>query len=239
MRGPGRILIPLLAVLVIVVLAGCGSGEETTSDSGSTDASTTSTSPVAGGGNSTSAKTAERRAKLPKGWKTATNKAGGFTIGLPPGWSSRPTKGGQGSIVVAPDDLITLTVTADRTSGALALPLEEFATRTAEALGSDVVDEADRFEDLFVTEAAPFKIGHGYEAAAVRASGTSPRTGAKELIFVVVVRRPEDAAYVVISRENAKHSKLASRDDVKEIIRSLRGQLRSGRSIGVDIVDGG
>ncbi len=65
----------------------------------------------------------------------------------------------------------------------------------------------------------------GYEAAAVRASGRSARTGLEELIFVVVVRRPGDAAYVVVSRENAEHpSKLSSRDDEKTIIRSLRGR---------------
>ena len=101
---------------------------------------------------------------------------------------------------------------------------DEFATRTAEALGSDVVGD-DRFDDLFVTKAAPFKVGHGYEATAVRATGRSARTGVKEMIFVVVVRRPGLASYVVISRENAeKKSKVASRDDVKEIIRSLRGR---------------
>ena len=32
-----------------------------------------------------------------------------------------------------------MTVTADRTRGALELPLDEFATRTAEAFGTEVV----------------------------------------------------------------------------------------------------
>ena len=221
MRGPGRILIPLLAALLIAGLAGCGSGGDSTSGEGSAK---TSSGAGKDGSEEPAPETVDKPAKLPDGWTTSVNKNGGFSIGLPPGWSSRATEGGQGSIVTAPDDLITLTITADRTSGALALPLDEFATRTAEALGSDVVGD-DRFDDLFVTKSAPFKLGHGYEAAAVRASGRSARTGVKEMIFVVVVRRPDQAAYVVISRENAQQqSKVASRDDVKEIIRSLRGR---------------
>ena len=222
MRDRVRILIALLAVLAIAALAGCGSDEESTGATGG--GGTAAQGESTGADEGSSATGSDDPAQLPKGWKTSVNKAAGFSIGLPPGWRSTPTEGGQGSIVVSPDDLITLTITADRTSGALALPLEEFASPTAEALGSDVVGK-DRFEDLVVSKAAPFNIGHGYEAAGVRATGTSARTGVKELIFVVVVRRPDDAAYVVISRENAKRqSQVATRDDVKSIIRSLRGR---------------
>ncbi len=208
-----RILVTLLAALVAAAIAGCGSG---------------------GGGSSTKVpghaskpdqpETVDSPAKLPDGWKTVVNKQAGFSIGLPPGWSVKPTEGAQGSVLSSPDELIAMTITADRTSGALELPLEDFATRTAQALGSDVVGD-DRFNNLFVTKPAPFRMPDGYEAAAVRASGRAARTGLDELIFVVVVRRPGDAAYVVVSRENAEHpSKLSSRDDDKAIIRSIRGR---------------
>ncbi len=215
MRGTSTsILVTLLAALVAAAIAGCGSGS---------DASSSTTVPGHASGPD-QPETVDSPAKLPDGWKTVVNKQAGFSIGLPPGWSERPTEGAQGSVLSSADELITMTITADRTSGALELPLEDFATRTAQALGSDVVG-ADRFKNLFVTKPAEFRMPDGYEAAAVRASGRSARTGLEELIFVVVVRRPGDAAYVVVSRENAEHpSKLSSRDDEKRIIRSLRGR---------------
>ena len=89
-------------------------------------------------------------------------------------------------------------------------------------VNEDVVGR-DRFKDLFVTRAAPFK--GEYEGSAVRASGKSTRTGTKELIFVVALRDPGEASFIVVSRENAEQqSDLASRDDVKQIVRSLRAE---------------
>jgi hypothetical protein len=214
--GRRRILIPLLAGLLVLGLGACGEKDETTT-AGSTETTTTGKT-----GGETTGKPADEPAKLPDDWERVVNKEAGFSFGIPPGWSERTTPGGQGSIATSPDELVALTITADRTQGALELPLDEFATRTAEALGSDVVGR-DRFKDLFVTKAASFK--GEYEASAVRASGKSVRTGVKELIFVVVLRQPDEASFVVVSRENAEEeSDLATRDDVKGIIRSLRGQ---------------
>ena len=212
MRGPGRILIPLLAALLLAGPVGCGSDEEEPASTTSTSTDTSSTI-SSGEAPEDPAETADEPAKLPNGWTEEENQTAGFTYGLPPGWSERPTEGGQGSVLTSPDELIVMTITADRTTGALELPLDEFATRTAEALGSDVVGD-NRFEDLFVTKSAPFKVDEGYEAEAVRASGKSSKTGVEELIFVAVVRRPDVASYVVISRENAEE-KSSSRDDVK------------------------
>ncbi len=217
-RGREWILIPLLAILLALGLAACGEKDETTT-AGSTDTGTTTT----GTGEETNGAEppAVKPAEIPDDWERVVNEEAGFSFGMPPGWTERSTPGGQGSIVTSPDELVAVTITADRTEGALGLPLDEFATRTAEALGSDVVGR-DRFKDLFVTRAVPFK--GDYEAAAVRASGKSVRTGTEELIFVVVLRSP-DAAFVVVSRENAEQpSDEATRDDVKAIIRSLRSE---------------
>lgn len=214
MHGRRSILIPLLAVLLAAGLSACGEQDETTT-AGSSQTSTSAE------GDGTTGGDAVRPAKLPDDWERVTNEQAGFSFGIPPGWRERTTPGGQGSIATSPDELIAVTITADRTQGALELPLDEFATRTAEALGSAVVGR-DRFKDLFVTTAAPFEAD--YEASAVRASGKSARTGVEELIFVVVLRQPGEASYVVVSRENAEQtSDAASRDDVKGIIRSLRG----------------
>lgn len=165
--------------------------------------------------------TVDDPAELPKGWTEQVNAEAGFTIGVPPGWEAEPTAGGQGSIFRSPDGLIVMTVTADRTQGALQLPLDEFATRTAETFGSEVVGR-QQFKDLKITRPAPFE--DVYEAEAVRAIGRSKKTGTLERLFVVVVRREDQAAYVFVSRENAEQQPTADRDDVKAIIRSLRGR---------------
>lgn len=212
-RGRRRILIPLLAVLLAAGLVACGEGDEST---------TTGDGAGKGDGSASESAPAPDPAGLPDDWEQVTNTEGGFSFGIPPGWTERPTPGGLGSVATSPDELVAVTITSDRTRGALELPLDEFATRTAEALGSDVVGK-DQFEDLFVTRAVPFKAP--YEASAVRASGKSSRTGVEELILVVVLREPETASYVVVSRENAEEkSEISSRDDVKAIIRSLRGE---------------
>lgn len=222
--GPRHRLLALAALLAAsaAFAFGCGSKDEPATTAGSTATATDGGTTTAAGDGETPEETLDPPAKIPDDWQRVINRQAGFSVGIPPGWSESGTPGGQGSVITSPDELITLTITADRTRGALELPLDEFATRTAEALGSDVVGK-DRFKDLFVTAAAPFKAG--YEASAVRASGKSARTGVEELILVVVARRPDLAAYVIVSRENAEEkSDVASRDDVKGIIRSLRGR---------------
>ena len=219
-RKPRLLALVALLAAVAALAGGCGSKEEPSTTPGSTQTDTTKSPTTDEDG--PAEETIDPPAKIPDDWQRITNRQAGFSVGIPPGWSESGTPGGQGSVITSPDELITLTVTADRTRGALELPLDEFATRTAEALGSDVVGK-DRFRDLFVTAAAPFKAG--YEASAVRASGRSARTDVEELILVVVARREDIASYVIVSRENAeKKSDVASRDDVKEIIRSLRGR---------------
>lgn len=212
-------LLPVLLIAALVVAAAIGLGNCAGDDEEATDT-------VGGQTSSTSTTTTEPTAtpvsppKLPKGWREKTNAEGGFTIGLPPDWSISMTEEGPGSVFTSPDELLTMTVTADRTQGALQLPLDEFALRTAKALGSEVVGE-QRIEDLKVGKAAPFT--DAYEAVGVRAVGRSMETGVLERILVVVARDEGQAAFVFVARENAeKESQVTDRDTLKRLIRSLR-----------------
>lgn len=205
----------LVAAVAALALTACSDDEGESTNGGEEGAAATTEN----GGATT--ETADPPAELPDGWDEEVNEQAGFTIGIPPGWEVEPTESGQGSVITSPDQLIVMTVTADRTAGALELPLDEFATRTAEAFDSEVVGE-QRFKNLKVTRAVPFK--DTYDAVAVRAIGRSRDSGVRERLFVVVLRR-EGAAYAVVSRENAEtEAGAASRDDVKQIIRSLRGR---------------
>lgn len=202
----------MLAALLALLPLACGEKDEPDETTGAQTGTTTSIDID---------ETVDDPAELPSGWQQETNAAAGFTVGVPPSWKVAPTRGGQGSVFTSPDGLIVMTVTADRTRGALQLPLEEFATRTAEAFGTEVVGR-QRFEDLKVTQPAPFE--DFYDAVAVRAIGRSKASGQQERLFVVVVRREGQAAYVFVSRENAEQESPLSRDEVKGIIRSLRGR---------------
>lgn len=207
---------PVATLLAIGTLAfaGCGGdGEEETTPSATT--STTDTIEV-------SQSPKDPKAELPEGWETATNRSAGFTIGVPPGWSSRPAADGQGTLLTSPDELVTISVIADRTDGALSLPLDEFAARTAAALGGEVAGDS-QFSDLVVGNPAPFN--HTYEASAVRATGTPADTGTEESVLVVAIRRQESASFVAVVRQNAEQeSSAADKDTVKRVIRSLRAR---------------
>lgn len=159
---------------------------------------------------------------LPGDWRREINEGAGFAIGLPPGWSARPSPAGQGSVLTSPDRLVVLSISADRTSGALGLPLGQFARRTAEALGTEVAG-AQRFRRLSVGRPAPF--AHRYDAVAVRALGTPGGSEVRERLLVAVIRREGHAVYVAIVRANASQpSQYADRATVKQVLRSLRGR---------------
>lgn len=216
-----RLLIPALLAAAALALGACGSGDDdSTVDVGGTTAPAETTGTEA---EPVVVETVDEPAPLPKGWKELINAEAGFSIGVPPGWKERPTEGGQGTILSSPDGTTVLTVTADRTSGALQLPLDEFAERTAEALGSDIVG-SERFKNLTVYGTAPFR--HTYEAVGTRAQGTPRKSGVNEKVLVVVLRREDFATYVVVDRETDRGDADSSprRDTVKRIIRSIRGR---------------
>lgn len=159
---------------------------------------------------------------LPGDWGREINEAAGFAIGLPPGWSVRPSPAGQGSVLTSPDRLVVISISADRTSGALRLPLGQFARRTAEALGTEVAGPR-RFRRLSLGRPAPF--AHRYDAVAVRAFGTPGGSEVRERLLVAVIRREGYAVYVAIVRANASEpSQYADRATVKQVLRSLRGR---------------
>lgn len=160
--------------------------------------------------------------ELPSGWGEEVNRSAGFAVGVPPGWEVRGTEEGQGTVLSSPDDLLTVSVTADRTRGALELPLDDFAVRTARALGSEVLG-ADRFRDLTVGRPAPFD--HAYDAVGVRAQGVSGATGVVEKVLVVAIRREDVATFIAVVRENRdKSSEFGDRETIKRLLRSVRGR---------------
>ena len=208
----------LLAIAVALTAAGCGEKDEP-DDPGAPAPPPVAEAPGGDDGEEP-AETVDALPPLPRGWTPEINFEGGFEIGLPPGWSA--DNDGVRSVYSSPDDLIAVTVSADRTPGALALPIDEFALRTSEALGGET-QGPQRYEDLVVGQAVPFE--HEYDASAVRSKGVPAGSGVPEKALVAVIKRDDHAVYVVIVRENATtSSRFADRDTIKAMIRSLRGR---------------
>lgn len=217
MRASRAQIALLLAVGALLGPAACGDDEEPNRRGGGPAAKT-----ITDDAGELAPEDVDALPDLPGDWGKEINEAVGFSIGLPPGWTARPAPQGQGSVLSSPDSLALISITADRTSGALELPLRDFAYRTAEALGTPVAG-AGRFRGLEIGRPAGFR--HRYRAAAVRATGL-PRNGkVRERVLVAVIRREPYAAYVVIVRANAEQpSPYADRSTVEQVLRSLRGR---------------
>jgi hypothetical protein len=120
---------------------------------------------------------------------------------VPPGWEHDRLSGDLGTVFTSPDGLVTVSVTADRTSGALELPLDEYARRTAAALGAADAG-GTRFEHLEIERPKDFDAS--YPAVAVAARGTPADSKTPEDVLVVAIRRPRLASFVAVVRANGR-----------------------------------
>jgi hypothetical protein len=150
--------------------------------------------------------------KLPRDWKREVNRRAGFAIGVPPGWSARDRR--RSSLFRSPDLLVAVSVSADRSQEGLAVPLEEFANRVADALRG--------FKRLRTGRPRPFRAR--YEAVAVPGSGQSAKGGVPQNLLVVVERDEGVATYTALVARNAKPGARSHRDEVSRMVRSLRSR---------------
>jgi hypothetical protein len=157
------------------------------------------------------AETADPLPDLPRKWSRHVNRRAGFAIGLPPRWSDRDRR--RSSLLRSPDHLAAVTISADRTDGGLALPLDEFATRVADALKG--------FRRLETDRPRPFRAR--YDAVAVTGTGSS-RGGVPQRILIVVQRRAGVATYTAVVAANAKRAAGRHRKEIGRMLRSLRGR---------------
>jgi hypothetical protein len=155
--------------------------------------------------------TAEELPKLPRGWEPHRNAAGGFALGRPPGWAADDR--GPVTRLASPDELVAVTITADRTDEALELPPDEFATATLGALPG-------YREPLEARQAKPFR--HPYRAAQARATGVAERSGVRQRVLVVALRRDELATVTAVVAANAERPTGPARRDALRALKTLR-----------------
>jgi hypothetical protein len=157
--------------------------------------------------------TADPVPDLPRDWEAHINHAGGFVLGLPPGWKARD----RGTIteIRSFDGLVVLTVTADRTSEAVAIDPADAATRTLASLAA--------FAEP-INPGEPRKFDHRYEAYEVTGHGRSTRTGFEQDLTVVVLRRDDAVTVTVLIAANADKRAKAARRIADRVVETLRAQ---------------
>ena len=155
--------------------------------------------------------TAEKSPKLPDGWTRHANEDGGFELGLPRGWKA--VDRGTTTRVTSFDQLVVLSIAADRTNEAIEYDLEEFASATIAALQG--------YEKELAGKAKRYK--HRYDGATVEVDGVKAKGGGKQDVAVIILRRPKLALFTIIEQANAS----AESDPAKELAAEVIATLRS------------
>ena len=188
----------LATVLVAGALCGCG-------DSGDGGETTTTLPPAPA-----PHETVDKLPKLPASWHRFVDERGGFALGLPRGWTVRRT--GSNALIRSYDHLVAVSVAPDRSPGALEVPIEDFATRTADALPG-LRGELRRAEMR--------RYRHRYDGTEIRARATA-RGGIDQRLSVIVLRRDSVATLTVVVAANAKPAAEPSLRLARHVVATLR-----------------
>lgn len=150
---------------------------------------------------------------LPRGWLKTANAAGGFGLGVPPGWSAKVV--GAKTTLKSPGSGVVVSITADRSGEAVGAGLEGYAVGIAERLAGGATPRP---------AGTPKMLGPGYEAAAVQVTQGAASASPGQRLEVVVVRRPELAAYPILVASGATVKRAQLDPIVNRLVASLRGR---------------
>ena len=156
--------------------------------------------------------TFEKPPKLPRGFDVYENRTAGITFGRPPGWDV--AEDGVLTVIRAPDELVVLSVSVDRTGEALAGEPGSFATETAKLLPG-------YRRPLDPSKPKPFE--HRYPGSSVTAEGIADG-GFEQRVEVIVLEREGAAVVTAVVAENAEEGARAEVRQALESVASLRTQ---------------
>lgn len=194
MRARATLVASLLALSLLV--AGCGPDAE--------DADPEPPPPPP--------ETAHQVPDLPDRWKVHVNRAGGFAFGLPPGWRARDR--GTSTLVRSLDRLVAVSIVPDRTRAAIETPLGDFARRALIALPG--------FEgELEPSRERRFR--HRYQGIRVQARAVAARTGVRQRVQLIVLRRGRQATFTVVIAASVRGGG-ASEGVAERMVRTLRSR---------------
>jgi len=155
--------------------------------------------------------TAEELPKLPRGFEPYVSRVNGLEFGRPPGW--RAAERGIATLLTAPDKLVVMSLSADRTDEALAGDPKTLAVRTFAAL--------EGYEGK-LDPSEPRRFKHRYDAFQVEGEGVAASTGVRQRLRVVVFVREGTTVVTAVIAENAKEKAPAEVHQALETLRTLR-----------------
>ncbi|MDQ3729236.1 MAG: hypothetical protein M3355_06560 [Actinomycetota bacterium] len=183
-----------MAAIATLALAGCGSDGEPPAKPVERPEETFDTLP-----------------ELAPGYVEFENRDAGVAFGRPPGWKADAN--GGATTLTAPDELVAVAISADRTDDAVALDPKEFAAQAAEALPGFAAK-------LATSKARPF--AHRYTGAVVMAEGVAKGSGVVQRIQVIALERQGIATVSAVIFENRERDPEAEIKQALEAIRTLR-----------------
>jgi hypothetical protein len=186
-----RVVSALVAFAALAAFGGCG-----------TDEPEPPQAPV---------ETVDKLPSLPGGWHEYVNHRAGFAIGRPPGW--RAEGKGSATLLRSPDQLVAVSISADRTTEAIDFPLAEYARSAARAL--------PRFKRLNIRAPRSFK-AH-YKAQAVSATGKT-KDGLRQRLLFIALRRGQIVTYAVLIARNVEKASSFYNREALRMVRTLRGR---------------
>lgn len=155
--------------------------------------------------------TADPLPRLERGYQPYVSRSRGLAFGRPPGWEARELD--RAVELRAPDGLVVVSLSADRTSEALAANPQGFPGRVFAAL--------EGYEGtLDPSEPRPLK--HRYEAVQVTGRGVAAENGLEQALRVIVLRRKGVAVVTAVIAENAKIGAPAELRQALEMVATLR-----------------
>ena len=154
---------------------------------------------------------ADAPVKPPPGWRTVRNEAAGFTMSVPRSWTAATKRGA--SLVRSKDELVAVTVAADRSDAGKGTAPAKYAR--------DVIAALPGFEGA-VSVKEPRIAGSPYETAVATGSGTVKTSGVAQRIEVAAFHRPRLVTYTAVIFRNARARPVPGRATVSRMLRSFR-----------------
>lgn len=152
-------------------------------------------------------------ANPPPGWRTVTNRAAGFTLAVPRDWTARTRR--AATLVRSRDNLLALTVAADRSEAGRTTAAAEYARSAFEALPG--------FRRLRVRRAVRVRASP-YENARIDGTGTLVERDQRQLITTAAFRRPDWATWTVVAFAAPVEGRTPHATSLRVILASLRGR---------------
>lgn len=164
-------------------------------------------------GDSSRPKASARPVEPPPGWRTVRNRAVGLTVAAPKRWPADNSR--RTTLIRSDDQLVSITIAADRGASGRRLPPARYARRTLASLPG--------FKGR-IAKRAPRVHGSPYPSAVVSGTGSVSTTIRRQRISVAAFRVAGNGTYTAIVFRNAVVKPRFNDRKIARVLRTFRAQ---------------